>query len=56
MILKCSCKHEFQDAIYGKELRVHNRAPKSKYGDWRCTVCGNHRNAPSGSDNKTKKE
>lgn len=35
-ILKCTCKHEFQDKTYGKDMRVHNR---TKDGKARCTVC-----------------
>ncbi len=41
-ILKCSCKHEYQDKKYGKGNRVHN-ALASKSGrlqEYRCTVCG----------------
>lgn len=33
----CSCKHEYQDATYGKGMRVSNIM---KNGDMRCTVCG----------------
>lgn len=37
-IMYCGCKHEQQDVVYGKQMRLHN--PDSK-GDWyRCTVCG----------------
>jgi hypothetical protein len=35
MILKCNCKHEHQDQIHGKNMRVHTTANKG----WRCTVC-----------------
>lgn len=36
-ILKCSCKHEFQDRTYGKGMRVFN---ETKIKDrFRCTVC-----------------
>lgn len=46
MILPCNCKHEFQDRIYGRGMRVHNKA-KSKDGGavWRCTVCGSVKSA-----------
>ena len=37
MILKCNCKHEQQDRMYGKGKRVHN--PTSTEGVYRCTVC-----------------
>jgi len=36
LIKKCSCKHEGQDKIHGKDNRVHN--PKAK-DEVRCTVC-----------------
>ena len=35
-IMKCSCKHEFQDEKYGKGHRLFNPAGKG----YRCTVCG----------------
>ena len=37
-IVACSCKHEYQDKVYGTGKRVANAAPKQD-GD-RCTVCG----------------
>ena len=36
MIRKCSCKNEFQDKTYGKDLRVKNKTQKG----YRCTACG----------------
>jgi hypothetical protein len=37
-IMKCTCKHEFQDKTYGRGNRVHNigrgTSPKAV-----CTVC-----------------
>lgn len=36
MILKCTCKNEFQDKKYGRGMRVHNPTAKDKQ---RCTVC-----------------
>jgi len=36
MIKHCKCKHEFQDSVYGKGLRLHTVA---KDGTHRCTVC-----------------
>lgn len=36
-ILQCSCKHAYQDSVYGKGMRVANDAVKA----WVCTVCGN---------------
>ena len=39
-IIKCSCKHEFQDKQYGAGNRVHNYARSAnREGGWRCTVC-----------------
>lgn len=35
-IIKCDCKHAYQDKLYGAGMRVHT--PK-KSGGWRCTVC-----------------
>ena len=37
MIAKCDCVHEFQDARYGKNNRVHNTTMNFKI---RCVVCG----------------
>lgn len=42
MILKCSCKHTFQDNRYGAGMRVHNAlvAPKNNAPQqYRCSVC-----------------
>ena len=40
-ILKCICKHEYQDKVYGTGNRVHNNRSKGKEDDgYRCTVCG----------------
>ena len=40
-VLPCSCKHTYQDSVYGAGKRVHNFARKSNSGNggWRCTVC-----------------
>lgn len=45
MILRCSCKHEFQDKQYGAGNRVHNDCkPGEKNTKWyRCTVCRKER-------------
>jgi hypothetical protein len=41
MIAPCVCESTYQDKKYGKGMRVHNAAPKSKSSDkMRCTVCG----------------
>lgn len=39
-VLPCRCRHEYQDAEYGRGQRVHNHAPRPKSAPvWRCTVC-----------------
>lgn len=43
MIIKCTCRHEGQDAINGTGMRVANRRAKpikDKTYEHRCTVCG----------------
>ena len=36
----CTCASTFQDATYGRGMRVHNRAPKKNTsGGYVCTVC-----------------
>jgi hypothetical protein len=42
-IMKCTCKSDFQDSLYGKFFRVWNPCGKGKdQGDgYRCSVCGN---------------
>lgn len=43
----CKCVHEFQDAEYGKNIRVVTPVNKSrnpvtkKLQEYRCTSCGN---------------
>jgi hypothetical protein len=39
-LMRCECKHEYQDKRYGMGMRVHT--PKKTAG-WRCTVCGKDR-------------
>jgi len=36
-LMKCTCKHEVQDELYGKGMRVITR---DKNKNPRCTVCG----------------
>lgn len=37
----CTCKHESQDALHGKGIRVKNAtATKGEKKTYRCTVCG----------------
>jgi hypothetical protein len=43
MILKCTCKNEYQDKEYGKNKRVHNRTEKVEGKMYRCTVCSSER-------------
>lgn len=35
-VKKCTCKHAFQDRVYGKGKRVHTVGEKNTT----CTVCG----------------
>lgn len=35
-LIRCDCKHEFQDKTYGYGMRVHT---PTKSGSNRCTVC-----------------
>ena len=41
-ILPCKCKNMYQDILYGKGKRLHNRMFQRdpKKHDYRCTVCG----------------
>lgn len=41
-IMKCNCKHPYQDKKHGKGNRVHNKAANAAY-DYRCTVCEKER-------------
>lgn len=46
MIIKCNCKHEGQDALHGKGMRLHNpgvRQGKDAIVKFRCTVCGDQK-------------
>lgn len=47
-ILRCTCKHEDQDKMYGHGMRVHNVCDKkasANHGKYYCTVCQpNHKN------------
>lgn len=44
-IIRCECKHEYQDAKYGKNRRVGNKTAKGPANNpsYRCTVCGTER-------------
>jgi hypothetical protein len=46
-IIKCNCKHEFQDKKYGNGMRVHNYALKLRSNGgkpgYRCTICKNEK-------------
>ena len=37
VMLRCTCKHEYQDRKYGKGVRVHNRGQNLDKAS--CTVC-----------------
>ena len=39
MILRCNCRHEFQDERYGPYMRLHTEGLKV----YRCTVCLNEK-------------
>jgi len=42
-LLGCECAHSYQDTVYGRQRRVHNRTKQNKAivsRAWRCTVCG----------------
>lgn len=45
--LKCGCKSEFQDELYGKGIRLFNNCGdnKGKVTAYRCTVCGKEQKA-----------
>jgi len=44
VMIKCKCKHDFQDRKYGKGNRVANKRSSDKNkGEAKCTVCGNIR-------------
>jgi hypothetical protein len=38
-VLKCSCRHDYQDSIYGVGMRVMNPAPSDKPKEYVCTIC-----------------
>jgi len=40
LLIKCSCKHEYQDKLYGNYIRVGNQSGKDPT-KIKCTVCGN---------------
>jgi len=44
-VLRCKCKHEFQDERYGRGLRLHNAKVDGK--KYVCTVCRNERTKDS---------
>ena len=46
MIIKCECKHEYQDQVYGKGNRIHNKVLKSQ-DMARCVVCQKINNGSS---------
>lgn len=43
-IKECKCVNAYQDSIYGKNKRVHNKAGSAgKAPVARCTVCGSEK-------------
>ncbi len=38
-VMKCSCKHVYQDKKYGKGMRYHNPTRLNPIPTYRCTVC-----------------
>jgi hypothetical protein len=38
-IIKCTCKNEQQDQMYGDNMRVHNSKADPEKNGYRCTVC-----------------
>ncbi len=47
-IIKCDCKHKWQDKEYGKGMRLHNgcyRGLGNTLMGYRCTVCGDLKSA-----------
>lgn len=46
-IAPCNCQHSYQDAKYGKGMRVHNVVLKGKKaGTYICTVCNTRKGNP----------
>jgi hypothetical protein len=47
MKMTCTCKHESQDKLNGKNIRIWNECTSKSAGEkrYRCTVCGSERNA-----------
>jgi len=54
MILKCNCKHDYQDKRYGPSRRVHNTCTKGGKTAYRCTVCSDVKELQKGQVSKDK--
>lgn len=52
-ILRCTCKHPFQDSLYGIGNRAMN---ETKSGQYRCTVCSSLVGSQFGAATPTKVE
>lgn len=39
VVKECVCKSDYQDARYGKNMRVMNPMAKNNKGKFKCTVC-----------------
>lgn len=53
-VIKCICKSEFQDKIYGEGKRLHNMTSKQNNTVARCTVCSKENNISSTPSSKKK--
>lgn len=39
VVKKCTCKSDFQDAVYGKNNRLHSVGGSKGTRKYKCTVC-----------------
>lgn len=54
MIYPCTCTHEFQDKMYGKNKRVWNAMGATGKNGIRCTVCSKEDKTVIAKDNVKK--
>ena len=45
MIMRCTCEHAQQDALYGPKMRVFNQCAGKTNIKYRCTVCKSEKEA-----------
>jgi len=38
-VIRCTCKHDFQDRTFGESMRFMNQTTKGDGKTYRCTVC-----------------